>query len=68
MYFLKVGFYFICEMTAVNRLILVIMNFIIVIYSRSDTVCSFVGPFLTTSSLESAILAIMNFTYLNQFG
>ena len=30
------------------------MNFIIRIYSQSDTICSFVEPFLTTYSTESS--------------
>jgi len=33
-----------------------LMNFIIRIYSQSDTICSFVEPFLTTYSTESSDL------------
>jgi len=32
----------------------ILMNFIIRIYSQSDTICSFVGPSLTTYSTESS--------------
>ncbi len=31
-----------------------LVNFIIRIYSQSDTICSFVEPFLTTYSTESS--------------
>ena len=32
----------------------ILMNFIIRIYSQSDTICSFVGPSLTIYSTESS--------------